>query len=180
MLYNHFKNMVLSVMSKGADRYFVDLEQCREFFNRYAEKANLPLQVFISMDNFHDNYDREKGRAIILDNVVKVLEEMPVEKRELFKIHVVIIVTKDPDSTLPKEMKEHYGTAGITFGDFPMMPIGKAKDLADLLPEQPEFKPPPGRDGEEQRNYGAVLMGDAYYHFNKKVGDLGHLAEMHK
>ena len=158
--------------------YFDDLEQCREFFNRYAEKAKLTLQPFISMDNFHNNYDREKGRAVSLDNVVKVLEEMPPEKRELFKIHVVIIVTKDPDSTLPREMKEYYGAKGITFGDFPMMPIGNAKNLSDQMPEPPEFKPPPPpKEGEEVRNYGAVLMGESYYLQNVKVGELGHLAE---
>ena len=157
--------------------YFDDPERCRSFFDRYSEKAKLMLQIFISIDNFHDNYDREKGRSLCLDNIVKVLGEMSPEKRELFKIHVITIVTKDPDSTLPQEMKDYYSPHGITFGDFPMMAIGKAKELVDLLPDSAPPPPPPPRD-EKTRNYGAVLMGDAYYINNEKVADLGRLAHM--
>ena len=158
--------------------YFDSLKKCRSFLNRYSDKAKLFLQIFISIDNFHDNYDREKGRSLCLDNIVKILEEMSPEKRELFKVHVITIVTKDPDSTLPQEMKDHYSTSGITFGDFPMMPIGKAKELVDLLPDGPGFNPPPPPK-EEVRNHNAVLMGDAYYRNNEKVAELGHLARMH-
>ena len=160
--------------------YFDDLERCRSFLTRYSEGAKLVLQIFISIDNFHDNYDMEKGRSLSLDNLTKVLDELPPEIRELFKIHVITIVTKDPDSTLPQEMKDFYSIRGITFGDFPMMPIGKAKELVDLLPDGPGFAPPPPPpDNEKTRNYGAVLMGDAYYRNNEKVAALGHLAEMY-
>ena len=160
--------------------YFDDLEKCRTFFTRYLEKAKLTLQIFISIDNFHNNYDREKGRSLCLDNVVKILDEIPADKKELFKIHVITIVTKDPDSTLPQEMKDYYSPHGITFGDFPMMPIGRAKELVDLLPDAPKFTPPPPPpETDKKRNYGAVLMGDAYYRNNVKVGELGRLAHMY-
>ncbi len=159
--------------------YFDNLEKCRAFLRRYAEEARLLVQIFISIDGFHDNYDREKGRSLSLDNTVKVLDEMSPEKRELFKIHVITIVTKDPDSTLPKEMKDYYSAKGITFGDFPMMPIGKAKKLTDLIPEVPAFNPQPPPKDEKVRYYGAVLMGDAYYRNNVKVAELGSLARMY-
>lgn len=160
--------------------YFDDYEQCSEFLNTYADNTKLTLSPFISMDNFHDNYDREKGRAKSLDNVVRVLAEMTPERRALFNIHVVIIVTKDPDSSLPREMKDYYGAKGITFGDFPMLPIGKAKNLQDQLPPASEqFMPP--REGEEARPRpmkGALLVGDNYMNFNKPVAKLGHLIDL--
>ena len=131
------------------------------------------------MDNFHDNYDRETGRAKCLDNVVRVLEEMSPERRALFKINVVIVVTKDPNSSLPKEMKEYYGAKGIHFGDSPMMPIGKAKELKDLLPDPKDYMPPPPKDGEAPRRpwKSAMLVGDNYVRWNKPVGKLGHLID---
>ena len=159
--------------------YFDDYEQTRDFFNTYADNTKLTLSPFISMDNFHDNYDREKGRAKSLDNVVKVLDEMTPERRALFRIHVVIIVTKDPNSSLPQEMKDFYGAKGITFGDFPMLPIGKAKNLQDQLsPDHERFMRPQEGEGERRPPMkGALLVGDSYMHFNKPVGKLGHLSD---
>jgi MoaA/NifB/PqqE/SkfB family radical SAM enzyme len=153
--------------------YFDDYDQCHDFFNRYTNNANVQLQTFISMDKFHNNYDQEKGRAKSLDNVVKVLDETPEDKKALHKIHVVIIVTNDPNSSLPEEMKRHYGAKGITFGDFPMMPIGKAKNLKSQLPDPSKIKLPPPPKGK--RLPGALVMGDYYYQENKKVAKLGHL-----
>jgi MoaA/NifB/PqqE/SkfB family radical SAM enzyme len=114
--------------------YFDSYNQCNEFFHRYVDNTDIPLKTFISMDKFHKNYDQQTGRAKSLDNIAKVLETFPSEKRELLSTHVVIIVTKDPSSSLPEEMKQHYGSMGITFGDFPMLNIGKAKKLHDQLP----------------------------------------------
>jgi MoaA/NifB/PqqE/SkfB family radical SAM enzyme len=157
--------------------YFHSLERCRRFFARYLENADVPLRTFISMDKFHKNYDEEKGKAESLDNIIKVVSEIPEEKRELLETHVVIIVTKDPNSSLPKEMKEYYGQYGITFGDFPMMPIGKAKDIPDQLPEeQPDFSE--FRKLKGKGPVSVVLVGDDYYVGNEKAGKLGHLSEL--
>ena len=49
--------------------YFVDYDQCHDFFNRYAEEGKMPLMTAISMDKFHGNYNHEKGRANSLDNI---------------------------------------------------------------------------------------------------------------
>ena len=40
--------------------YFVDYAQCHDFLHRYAEESKIPLMTFLSMDKFHDNYDRKK------------------------------------------------------------------------------------------------------------------------
>ena len=158
--------------------YFHKLENSRAFFTRYLENADVPLRTFISMDKFHKNYDEEKGRAKSLDNIIKVLSEIPEEKKKLLETHVIIIVTKDPNSSLPDEMKEYYGQYGITFGDFPMMPIGKAKDIADQLPEnQPDFSELRERKGKGPTT--VVLVGDDYYDGGVKTGKLGHLAELY-
>ena len=157
--------------------YFDDLEKTREYFNRYLGNSDAPLRTFVSIDKFHKNYDEEKGRAKSLDNLIIVLNEIPEEKRKRFSTHVVIIVTNDPDSGLPAEMKEYYGQYGITFGEFPMMPIGHAKEIADQLPEKQ-----PDLSGMRQRRGGGpgsvTLMGNGYFTGGKKVGDLGHLSEL--
>ena len=179
---HRFLGMLLEVDKAGIipsyntnGSYFDKYSQCHDFFYEYSEKAKIPLRTFISMDKFHKNYDEKKGRAASLDSVVKVLDEMPAHKRELHKVHVITIVTKDPDSSLPAEMKSYYGAAGITFGDFPMLAIGKAKNLADQMPNPPEFFPPVYEEAVER--VGAVLVGEDYYHGDKKVAKLGHLKE---
>jgi hypothetical protein len=86
-------------------------------------------KTFVSMDKCHKNYNQETGRAESLDNLLGAYKTFPEDKRKLLSTHVVIIVTKDPDSSLPEEMKKHYGSMGITFSDFPMLEIGRAKNL---------------------------------------------------
>jgi MoaA/NifB/PqqE/SkfB family radical SAM enzyme len=154
-----------------------DYDNCAQFFRRYIENAETPLKTFISMDKFHKNYDQEKGRAKSLDTIAKVIASFPAEKRELLSVHVVIIVTKDPDSSLPEEMKKHYGAMGITFGDFPMMNIGKAKKLSDQMPEPPDLSLMMRKKGNGPP--GMVLVGDDYYHGSKKIGKLGHMLDLY-
>ena len=179
-----FLDMLLEVEKAGIipayntnGSYFNDYRQCYDFFNEYSEKAKTPLRTFISMDKFHKNYDEEKGRAESLDNIVRVLNEIPDKKRDLHRIYVITIVTKDPDSTLPAEMKSHYGAEGVTFGDFPMMPMGKAKNLEDQLPNPTDFTPPVYEKATER--VGAVLVGQDYYHGDKKVAKLGRLKDFY-
>jgi organic radical activating enzyme len=157
--------------------YFEDYDQCHEFLHRYIHHADTPLKTFISMDKFHKNYDQETGRAKSLDNIAKAIATFPDEQRALLSVHVVIIVTTDPNSSLPEEMKTHYSSKGITFGDFPMLNIGKAKRLKDQMPEFEGFKFPPRK--EEDGPPGLVLVGDDYYLGNKKIGKLGHMLDLY-
>jgi MoaA/NifB/PqqE/SkfB family radical SAM enzyme len=157
--------------------YFDDYEKCYEFFRKYTDNTDAPLHTFISMDKFHKNYDQEKGRAKSLDNIAKVLDAFPDDKRKLFPVRVIIIVTKDPNSSLPEEMKRHYDSMGISFGDFPMMKIGKAKNLKNQLPEFPGFKRMPQKEGEGPRVL--VLVGNDYYRGNKKIGKLGRMLDLY-
>jgi len=160
--------------------YFVDYAKCHDFLNRYAEESKIPLMTFISIDKFHDNYDRKKGRAESLDNVVKVLDEMPADKKAMHRVHVVSIISKDPESFLPVEMKEYYGTRGVTFGDFPMQPIGRARELMDEMPDSEEFfknMPPPPKENKGGYPIGS-LIGEYYVHKGRKVAGLGNLKDL--
>ena len=157
--------------------YFHDYDQTYSFFHKYIDNADTPLKTFISMDKFHKNYDQENGRAKSLDNILKVLETFPDNKRGLLPTHVVIIVTKDPNSSLPEEMKEHYGSMGITFGDFPMLDIGKAKNLKGQLPEFSGYPPMPVKEGGGPPVL--VLVGDDYYVGNTKTGKLGQMLDLY-
>ena len=157
--------------------YFEDYDKCYEFFHKYLDNTDTPLKTFISMDKFHKNYDQETGRAKSLDTIARVLETFPDEQRKLLPVHVVIIVTKDPNSSLPEEMKKHYNAIGITFGDFPMLNIGKAKNLQDQLPEFSGFKFDLPKVGTGPQVL--VLVGDDYYASNKKTGKLGHMMDLY-
>jgi len=157
--------------------FFDDYSRCHEFFRRYVDRTDTPLKTFISMDKFHKNYDQAAGRAKSLDNVAKAVDAFPAEVRSLLSTHVVIIVTKDPNSSLPEEMKSHYGAMGITFGDFPMLNIGKAMRLKDQLPEFSGFPPMPQREGGGPP--GLVLVGEDYYFGNKKIGKLGRMMDLY-
>jgi len=141
------------------------------------DHADTPLKTFISMDKFHKNYDSETGRARSLDTIAKVLEKFTDEERSLLPVHVVIIVTKDPNSSLPEEMKKHYSAMGVTFGDFPMLNIGKAKSLSDQIPEPFDFGPMLRKKGNGPP--GMVLVGDDYYLGNQKIGKLGHMLDLY-
>ena len=132
----------------------------------------------ISMDKFHSNYDREKGRAVILDNILKVLYEMSPEKKAMHNVHVISVVSKDPASYLPAEMKEHYGRKGVTFSEFPLQPIGRAKNLMDEMPDTEEFfKNIPPEEGPWEMLL-ATLIGENYIKRGKKLGTLGRLKEI--
>jgi MoaA/NifB/PqqE/SkfB family radical SAM enzyme len=157
--------------------YFDDYDKCNEFFHRYLDQTDVPLKTFISMDKFHKNYDQEAHRAKSLDNVAKVVETFPEDKRKLLPVHVIVIVTKDPNSSLPEDMKAHYGSMGITFGDFPMLRIGKAKKLDDQIPEFSGF-PPMTRKAEDGPP-GLVLVGEDYYLGNQKIGKLGRMLDLY-
>jgi organic radical activating enzyme len=159
--------------------YFVDYDQCYRFFHRYSDEAKIPLKTFVSIDKFHDNYDREKGRAESLDNIVKVLTEMSEDKRKMHHIHVVTIISTDPNSYLPAGMKEYYGARGVTFGDFPMQPIGRARDLMEEMPDSAEFfknMPAPPKDSGGYPI--GSLIGEDYTRHGKKVAKLGNLKEL--
>ena len=134
-------------------------------------------KTFVSMDKFHKNYNQETGRADSLDNLLGAYRTFPKDKRKLLSTHVVIIVTKDPDSSLPEEMKKHYGSMGITFGDFPMLEIGRAKNLKDQLPEFSGYPPMPVKDSNGPPVL--VLVGDDYYVKYKKPGKLGRMLELY-
>ena len=156
--------------------YFTEPTQCCDFFHKYADNAEMPLMTAVSIDDFHDNFDREKGRAESLDNIIEVLDEMPAEKREMHRVHVITIVTKDPASALPPEMKTYYEAKGITFGDFPLQPIGRAKKLMDRMPDPPEsMKSGPNMAYEMTF---ANVIGDYYTRHGKNVAKLGCLKDL--
>jgi MoaA/NifB/PqqE/SkfB family radical SAM enzyme len=157
--------------------YFDDPAKTYEFFKRYLDHADTPLKTFISMDKFHKNYDPKTCRAKSLDVLTDAWTRFNEDQRKLLSVHVIIIVTRDPDSSLPEEMKKHYGATGITFGDFPMMEIGKAKNLKEQLPDPPDFGPM--IKNKENGPPGLVLVGEDYYFRDKKIGKLGHMLDLY-
>jgi hypothetical protein len=73
-------------------------------------------------------------------------------------------------------MKEYYEARGITFGDFPLQPIGRAKKLMDQMPEPPEFMKNEPNMAYEMAY--ANVIGDYYTRHGKNVAKLGHLKDL--
>ena len=157
--------------------YFNDYEKTCSFFRRYTDLSETHLKTFVSMDAFHGNYDQERGRAKSLDNLLRAYKSIPRNKRSLLSTHVVTIVTRDPGSSLPVEMKQYYGEKGITFGDFPMLDVGKAKKLKEQLPEFEGYPKMPLKEGGGPPVL--VLVGDDYYAEYKKIGKLGRMLDLY-
>ncbi|NLA75767.1 MAG: radical SAM protein [Deltaproteobacteria bacterium] len=157
--------------------YFNDYIKTRDFFFKYMESTQEPLMTFISMDKFHKNYDEVNRRAKSLDNIIKVMDEIPKERKTQFRTHVIVIIAKDPYSTLPVEMKAHYGSFGITFNDFPLMRIGRAKSLKEQFTGLTDYFPP--RQNESGGPRVLVLVGDDYYIASERKGRLGRLKDLY-
>lgn len=157
--------------------YFYDYEKTLEFFRKYLDGCDAPLKTFVSMDRFHKNFEPETSRARILDNLLRAYESFPEDRRSLLSTHVVVIVTKDPGSSLPDELKEYYKARSVTFGDFPMLDVGKAKKLKDQQPEFSGYPEMPVRAGSGPPVI--VLVGDDYYVKYKKSGKLGHIRDLY-
>jgi MoaA/NifB/PqqE/SkfB family radical SAM enzyme len=156
---------------------FYNYDKTCEFFRKYLDGCDTPLKTFISMDRFHKNFEPETSRARILDNLLEAYGSFPEDRRKLLSTHVVVIVTKDPGSSLPDELKEYYGARGVTFGDFPMLDVGKAKKLKEQQPEFSGYPEMPAREGSGPSVI--VLVGDDYYVKYEKKGKLGHIRDLY-
>jgi MoaA/NifB/PqqE/SkfB family radical SAM enzyme len=168
---------------------FEDYDKCRDLLQKYVERADQPLNLYLSIDTFHNNFDVEKGRSTSLDNVVKFKGNMSPERRKLLNVTVISVISKAPSSLLPDEMIEHYSALGVRFNFTPLQPKGKARSFAQLCPD-------PGSDKPEDlgayyrfrsqepldntaKSSNLVLIGNDYYLPDpwRKVGSLGKLPE---
>jgi MoaA/NifB/PqqE/SkfB family radical SAM enzyme len=175
--------------------HFDDYVKCGNFFARYVGGSTMSLRVYLSIDSFHGNFDRKRGRAPSLDNIVRCKQELLPTKANLLVITVLATVSKDPKSLLPDEMIEYYESAGISFGFVPLLPHGRAKSFSHLCPDLSSDNPENlgaysrfhrkgswekryetgGRDSASHIN----LIGDDYYFTDpwRRVGKLEHLPD---
>jgi MoaA/NifB/PqqE/SkfB family radical SAM enzyme len=174
---------------------FVDYGKCHDFFEQYVDGSTMPLRVYLSIDTFHRNFNVAKGRARILDNVMKCKQKLPSAKADLLDISVLVAVSKDPESLLPDEMIRHYESLGAVFGFVPLFPDGKAKSFSHLCPDCSSDNPEDlgayrrfhqkerwKRRIEIRKRGGTdhiILIGGDYYFSEpwRKVGQPGHLPD---
>ncbi|MFH1229936.1 MAG: radical SAM protein [Planctomycetota bacterium] len=122
--------------------YFVNYDKCRAFFERYFAEADKPLFITVSMDTFHNNFNKRTKRASELDNLLKYKTGLPVLKQNLLKIHIEVVVSKEKTSLLPDDLISYYESMGISFKFTPLVPVGKGRALKKICPEL-------GRNDEE-------------------------------
>ncbi len=121
--------------------YFIDFDQCYNFFAKYSESAHNPIRLYLSIDNFHQNYDPHTGRAASLDNVLTSQRKLPGNRGKMIDIQVAVTVSKHNKSLLPEEMVEYYRSAGVSFHFNPLKPRGKAKSMRNLCPDLDSVNP---------------------------------------
>ena len=175
--------------------FFTDYGRCENFFKMYVDGSNMPLRLYLSIDTFHRNFDRETGRAPSLDNVIRCRRELPAEKANLIHITAMAVISKNSKSLLPDEMVEHYESQGVTFGFVPLHRAGKAKKFSHLCPDLSHDNP--DGLGAFQRYYREggwmkrnelkrrgrtdhiILIGNDYFFSDpwQKVGRLGRLPD---
>ncbi len=168
---------------------FVDYDDCKTFIKRYVDISTHPLRLYLSIDTFHDNFDRGTARAVSLDNVLTCCRRLPRGKAELVQVCVLVVVSKEPGSLLPEDMVSHYESLGVRFVFVPLGPSGRAKTMRHLCPvlnsDKPEdlgayarFRGSERRDGfvlAEKHNRAShiILVGDDYYIVLEGAPDFG-------
>jgi len=170
--------------------YFIDYDTCYSLFKRYVDNATKTLRLFISIDTFHNNFDVEKARSECLDNFLKCMSVLPSEKRDLVKLIVLVVISKEEASLLPVEMVEHYESLGVEFRFIPLSLMGKAWSFPHLCPDPRSDRPEdlgayyPYHKKRVLKNLddppNLVLIGDDYNITQptwQKVARLGHLTE---
>ena len=169
--------------------YFTDYQKCRNLFQKYLDSTNKPLHLYISIDTFHNNFDVKKGRAKSLDNVIKCISNMSLEKAKLINIALIVVISKDSQSLIPDEMIEHYESLGVKFNFIPLQLKGKTKSFAHLCPDLSSnkledlgayyrFRSKEIRKKTDETS-NLVLIGNDYYFSNpwRKIAQLRHLSE---
>jgi MoaA/NifB/PqqE/SkfB family radical SAM enzyme len=172
-----------SFISNGSR--LTDAGSSREFFLRYTRAADVPLRLYLSVDTFHENFDRAAGRSPCLDTVLRCREELPIDRRDLVELPIVIVtISKSPESLLPVGMVEHYESRGVVFRFVPLKPIGRARSLADLCPDLGSDDPaalgafrgfwprPEGRVPEREAGSYLILIGEDYHLCDDAGGEL--------
>jgi len=114
---------------------FLNSERCDEFIKGYAKTASQPLILYLSIDTFHKNFNKESGRARSLDNVIRSMQKLPADKRKLIDLRVAVAISKETESLLPEQMIDHYEALGVDFRYSPLRPVGKGKFLREICPD---------------------------------------------
>ncbi|MEN8149097.1 MAG: radical SAM protein [Planctomycetota bacterium] len=156
-------DVLLAVADAGFTPWFttngsawIDPEACRTFLRRYLAGTERDLIVTVSVDTFHDNFDRESGRADCLDGLAAAIAGLPETDVTRLEIRIAATTSTDPDSHLPEEMVEHYEGLGMAFRFGPLVAMGRAREeMADLCPEPDAV--------DRATAHWLVLIGEDYY-----------------
>lgn len=103
-------------------------ELFNSFFYNYEEK----LKIYITVDEFHKNFDRKNNASDILDNLSTYMKLNNLEKR--FEVYIQSTFTVDENHNLPTEFMRKYYNKNYKFIINPLLPLGKGKTLNKLVP----------------------------------------------
>lgn len=109
-----------SLVTNG--KLFANKEYCKTFFENLKQRNVLSLNIFCTIDNFHENYFMESP---ILDNLLSV---------DSVKLNITVQSTcsTDKDFNISADFIKKYFDQGIKFIINPLLPWGKGIDCSNI------------------------------------------------
>ena len=166
---------------------FVEYDKCVGFFDTYLYGSKKRLDVKISIDTFHNNFNSESLRASCLDNVIRYKKECAGNCGDLLNIEVYVTVSNDRSTFLPETMVDYYKDQSIDFRFRPLIKKGRARELQHVRFDSKNVEAANSRDTNissgvpHRRHYYFILVGNTYYFDNHSwlpAGKLGSLNEL--
>ncbi|MDD4706332.1 MAG: 4Fe-4S cluster-binding domain-containing protein [Bacilli bacterium] len=120
----HESKINYSLISNG--KIFGIQKLCDSFFNKLKENKIDKLTIYVTIDNYHKNYNNN------LDNVI--LDNLLSHKEFELNLYVQSTLTKKSEDNLAFTFIEKYSKLGVKFIMNPLLPWGKGKNLDAVVP----------------------------------------------
>ncbi len=177
---NDLVDLLIQISNMGFDpgftsngSYFESNNFCDQFFKRYFSHSKRLLHVCLSIDSFHNNFDREEGRSKELDNVLSYRGRNDHKSANKLLIKVITVISKEEKSLLPEQMILHYQSKGVEFNFIPLESKGRARSLSASCPDLDSRDPAdlgtfsrfhePEYHGKQANDQHVILIDNQYY-----------------
>ena len=108
---------------------FNNQDMVKRYLGKYVESGN-KIKIYLTIDNFHGNYDVQTMRSKILDNLLSYMQEY----KALIDLYVQSTFCTDDKHNLPQEFIRYYTDKGVKFMVNPLLPWGKGMKFKNIVP----------------------------------------------
>ena len=124
------RNLTFAVVSNG--KVFQLFENIDRLFGPFLRNFDTKLKLYLTVDLFHGNYEREENKSTVLDNLSRFTVQNSLQNR--FDLFVQSTFTKYDDINLPVSFIRKYSSMNYKFNINPLLPLGRGKELDYLVP----------------------------------------------